>query len=289
MNYEILQDMEAFTQTMFNRIIGFQEKDHPAWDESLKFEQRIKNLPLHYLIFSNGDRDPQTHGPTVNHYYPLQWEMATLAAYTRAVSPVPIMLDVHARNGFTGSLLARENIRVIGYRDPGAKPNQIENFFDEEQYELRNGTIADVDFPVDVVFSNWMPSGNDITDDILRLRPKLVIYIYTQHKDEDNAQTQTGVEGAFGERLSENYRLVDEWTVTRQRDLLKEIWPDLTGSIEENRIVRVYADRPWHQLKLRAEVDPSKQYSWEYELLMTETAYQAKQEMRTRGFPVGQF
>ena len=49
-DFEPLRDMGTFTEDMFNRIISFQEKQHPAWNAELGFEQRILGLPLHYFI-----------------------------------------------------------------------------------------------------------------------------------------------------------------------------------------------------------------------------------------------
>ena len=54
--YEKLRDMEFFSEDMFNRIIEFQERLHPAWNSALPFAERIKGLPLHALVFSNPDR-----------------------------------------------------------------------------------------------------------------------------------------------------------------------------------------------------------------------------------------
>lgn len=285
MNFEILRNMEPFTQEMFNNIIGFQEKDHPAWKEELDFSQRIANLPLHYLIFSNPDRNPETQGPTVAHYYPLREEMLMLSRYAKAVSDKPVVLDAHARNGFIGSLLAREGMQVIGVRDERDKPNQIQNFFDEQCYRFADTSLENINLPVDVVFSSWMPSETDITEQIIRLNPKLVVYVFTQHENDDRSIPQTGKEGAFGENLPENYRLIDEWNVTRPKDLLHEIWPDLTGNIEETRCVRILANEGYHDLAIDDNLTLDELYAWEHELQMAETALEAKRQMMERGFP----
>lgn len=286
MNFEILRNMESFTQKMFNNIIGFQERDHPAWDESRPFEERIKAIPLHYLVFSNADRNPETHGPTICHYYPLHYEMAKIAAYAKRVSDQPVILDAHARNGFVGSLLAQEDVNVIGMRDPEEKPNQIENFYDADKYQIREGTIKDVDFPVDVVFSSWMPREADISNDIIRLNPKLVIYIHTNHINEHDGKPQTGTPISFGDGLPANFQLIEEWAVTRQKDLFHEVWPDLTGNIEETRYVKIFANEPHHQLLINDEELNVSGYDWEEDLLMAETAITAKNQMKQRGFPV---
>ncbi len=284
MNPQLLRKMEAFTQAMFDRIIGFQEKDAACWDEAKPFEQRIAELPLHYLIFSNPDRNPASHGPTVNHYYPLRWEMRTLANYARLLAPYPRVLDVHGRNGFIGSLLAREGVSVLGLVDPDDKPNQIENFYDAEVYQRQTGRLSDYAGAVDLLLSSWMPSGDDISADVLRLKPGLVVYIYTDHDDADSGQRQTGSDGAFGENLTDEYRLLDSWQVVRQRDLLKEVWPDLTGNIEEVRQVRIYAHDSVPEIQPQ-RVEEGEGYAWEEDLLMAENALEAKREMQARGFP----
>lgn len=285
MNFEILRDMEPFTQAMFNNIIGFQEKDHPAWNEDLDFAERIADLPLHYLIFSNPDRNPETQGPTVAHYYPLREEMLMLSRYAKAVADKPVVLDVHARNGFIGSLLAQEGLQVVGVRDENEKPNQIQNFFDKKQYRFADASLEHIDLPVDVVFSSWMPSETDISEHIIRLNPKLVVYVFTQHENDDGSIPQTGKEGAFGENLPENYRLIDEWNVTRPKNLLNEIWPDLTGNIEETRCVRILANEGYHDLTVDDNITLDELYAWEHELQMAETALEAKRQMMERGFP----
>ena len=282
MNFEILRNMESFTEQMFNNIIGFQEKDNPAWDSTLDFTQRIAQIPLHYLVFSNADRNPETHGPTINHYYPLQYEMAKIAAYAKQLGDNSVVLDVHARNGFVGSLLAREGVKVIGMQSPDEKPNQIEAFYDPQVYELKSGEISDVDFPVDVVFSSWMPSGEDISNEIIRLNPKLVVYIHTKHKSENNSEPQTGTDDSFGTNLPDNYLLIEEWAVTRPENLFKEIWPDLTGNPEETRYVKIFANQPHHDISVDESGLNVTGYPWEETLLMAETARTAKEEMKQR-------
>ncbi|MDX1810733.1 MAG: hypothetical protein R3240_02200 [Gammaproteobacteria bacterium] len=286
MNFEILRNMEPFTEQMFNNIISFQERDHPTWDEKLSFEERIRNIPLHYLVFSNADRNPATHGPTISHYYPLQYEMAKIAALAKKVSEQPVVLDAHARNGFIGSLLAREGVKVVGMQSDQEKPNQIENFHDANRYEMRKGHIGDVDFDVDVVFSSWMPSGENISADINRLKPKLVVFVHTDHVNEQDNARQTGSDRSFGEDLHEDYQLIEEWAVTRPRDLFNEIWPDLTGNLEETRRVKIFASQPFHSIAVDDDELNIQGYSWEDELLMAETARAAKEQMKQQGFPV---
>ena len=139
--FEKLRDMEAFTEAMFNRIFEFQQKLHPAWNSELPFDERIKNLPLHYLVFSTADRDPKLFGPTVAPYYPLREEMRKIAWYARQVAQQPLVCDICCGNGFIGSLLGHEGIKVTGTRDPQERPNQIADFYDPACYEIHNSKL----------------------------------------------------------------------------------------------------------------------------------------------------
>ena len=151
-----LKNMESFTNEMFNRIISFQEKEHPAWNDALDFDARITGLPLHNLIFSNPDRDPKLFGPTVAAYYPLREEIQKLAAYARQLSASPRVYDWFPGNGFIGSLLAREGLSVLGVKDNNVKDNQIASFYDKGCYQFcqRN----DLDDHCEVILASWMPS-----------------------------------------------------------------------------------------------------------------------------------
>lgn len=282
--FEPLKKMNSFTEDMFNRIIAFQEKEHPAWIEPLAFEERIKDLPLHYLIFSNGDRDPEHYAATVSPYYPLHHEILTLVHYMRQVSLQPDVLDLHGGNGFFGSLIAREGIQVTGLREADLKPNQIENFFDPERYTLIQGTPGNLAPDYDVIVSNWMPSNRNYTPTIVALKPKMIIYIYTEHTDEITGFRQTGTDEAF--EPGSPYKLVDEWSVERPQNLLKDIWPDLTGNIQETRRVRVFVHEDYSMIKKYRHNGSTEPYDWEKELEMALLAHKAKDMVRSKGFPV---
>ncbi len=281
MSFEKLRDMDTFTDAMFNRIVAFQERKHPAWDQSLPFDERIRDLPLHYLIFSNADRDPARYRQTVAPYYPLSDEIRRIAGYVRLVADAAVVADMHGGNGFIGSLIGREGAKVIGVRDPSAKPNQIEDFYDPACYAVRQTTIAGIDFAFDVAFSSWMPAGVNQTPDIVKHRPKLIVFVFTDHVDNDG-KPQTGVPAAFT-HLPEQYRMIEEWSITRPRNILHDIWPDLTPSLEEIRHTRIYADAPYHAICLPDEQSPGGSYDWESELEMALLALQAKHSLRATG------
>lgn len=281
-HFEPLRNMEAFSEDMFNRIIAFQERQHPAWKSELSFTQRIEGLPLHYLIFSSPDRDPARFGATVAPFIPLRDEMRKIALYARQVAEQPVVCDLHAGNGFVGSLLARENLKVIGVREPAAKPNQIQYFYDRERYEFRDIAIENIDFTFDVAFSAWMPAGRNYTPVIVKHRPKLIVFIHTKHANEQTGAPQTGTPEAFTE-LPAGYALIHEWGMTRPKDILHEVWPDLTASIEETRYVKIYADEGYHHIDVPDPLPPAQPYDWEYELDMALLALQAKEHLRAQG------
>ncbi len=284
-HFEKLRDMEAFSDAMFNRIVAFQERLHPAWDSARPFAERIADLPLHALVFSNPDRDPATHAHTIAPFYPLREELRQIAHCARQVAEQPVVCDFHSRNGFLGSLLGREGVSVIGIHDPADKPNQIPDFYDEAVFTRSAADYQNVDFAFDVAFSAWMPAGLNRTPDIVQYRPKLIVFFHTDHVDESTGRPQTGTMDAFRE-LPAHYRLVAAWSLTRPRDLFHEIWPDLTPSIEETRHVKIYADEPYHGIDVGAELPAVEPYDWEQELDMTLTALEAKAYMRDKGFPV---
>ncbi|NOY73938.1 MAG: hypothetical protein GXP14_16480 [Gammaproteobacteria bacterium] len=275
-----LQDMETFTEELFNRIFSFQEKTTPAWDESKSFDERIKKLPLHYLVFSNGDRDPAINGPTINHYYPLREEIRTLVHIAKQISKQPVILDVHPGNGFVGSLMAREGVTVIGARTPDSKPNQIKNFFDPDFYDMREQPVANIESEFDIVFSSWMPAGQNHTPAMVKHKPKLIIYTYTDQLDEQNNRI-CGTEAAFNQ-LPDNYRLAAQWDVTRPADLFKLAWPDLTANLEEVRKTKIYADHSCPDLDLSG-LQAATPYDWEEELNMALLVREAKAALEQQG------
>lgn len=281
MNFEMLRQMESFSEEMLNRIIAFQSKEHPVWDTARPFDERIAGLALHDLVFSHPQRDPAHFGPSIAHFYPRREEIWRLAQYARAVAADPLICDAHARNGFIGSLVAREGVRVTGLRDPASKPNQIADLYDARHYTLRRGTLRDLDITPDVVLSAWMPAGENHTPAIVARRPKLAVFIYTDHVDA-SGQRQTGTADAF-DAMPTDYRLIDEWRETRPVNLFRDVWPDLTGNIEETRIVRVYADAPHHALTRPQPSAPLRHYDWEVDLDMALLAHEAKRFLEKKG------
>ncbi len=282
MNFEMLRQMESFSEEMLNRIIAFQSKEHAVWDPRRPFSERIAGLALHDLVFSHPQRDPAQFGPSITHFYPRREEMWRLAQYARAVANDPLVCDLHARNGFIGSLLAREGVRAVGVRDSTTKPNQIPDLYDAQCYAISTRGLENLDTAPDVVLSAWMPAGENFTPRITARRPKLIVFIFTEHIDPLTGRRQTGTADAF-DALPPHYRTVDEWRETRPANLFQEIWPDLTGNIEETRIVRVVADEPYHGLRRPQPVAPLQHYDWENDLDMALLAHEAKRYLQNKG------
>jgi len=294
-NFEPLREMESFTKDMFNRIIDFQEKEHHAWNANLSFNARIKELPLHNLVFSNPDRNPTTHSATVAAYFPLREEMQKLAFYVRQLADKPVVCDIYPGNGFIGSLLGREiaagssstetdATEVIGLANnlSDIKPNQIESFFDAEHFAYRPEPFNELNF--DAALVSWPPANSNPSTELVLRETKLIIYIFTQHVDEKTQQRQTGSDEMLT-ALADNYRLVDSWDVTRPKDILHDIWPDMTPSIAETRHVHIYAHNSVGELQSPQALAPVQSYDWEKDLQMALLALQAKQEVQGRGFP----
>lgn len=277
--------MGTFTEDMFNRIIAFQEKEHPAWNSTLAFEERIKGLPLHNLIFSNPDRDPTTFGPTVAPYFPLREEIQKIACYVKQLSQLtstaPEMCDLFPGNGFIGSLIGREGIHVTGIKNIADKPNQIESFSDNSCFNYTDDPVDKL--PCNSVLVSWPPAESNPSQELIKSEPKLIIYIFTNHIDENTNKRQTGCKEML-EMLSNDYHLIDHWESHRPKDILHDIWPDMTPSVEETRQVHIYAHSSIEGIEPVKTLPPSQPYDWEKDLQMALLALQAKQEVQARGF-----
>jgi hypothetical protein len=280
--YEPLRNMESFTEDMFNHIIAFQEKTHYAWNNNLSFDARIKNLPLHNLIFSNPDRDPTKFSATVAPFYPLREEMQKIAFYAKQLADKPVVCDLYPGNGFIGSLLGREGVDVVGQQTQDSMPNQIESFFDAEHFRYSNEPLAQLQF--DAALVAWPPSDSNPSETLAARKTKMIVYVFTDHVDPNTQQRQTGSEAMLS-TLNEDYRLLDNWDVVRPTNILHEIWPDMTPSIEETRHVHIYLHNSVEDLQPAQALPPMQGYDWEKDLHMALLALEAKQEVQSRGFP----
>ena len=277
-----LRDMESFTEDMFNRIIAFQEQEHPAWNEQLSFEERITGLPLHNFIFSNPNRDPTKSGPTLAHYYPLKKELERLAHYIRQTGDDARVCDIYPGNGIIGSLLGREGIEIFGIKRDDVLPCQIAEFYDNNCYQFVAGNLEEANF--NTAFASWMPSGINLTPQLIQKNPDLIIYIFTDHIDPATNKRQVGSEQMLSD-LNDDYRLVDNWSITRTKDILHEIWPDMTPSIEETRHTHIYASKSVADIQAYTiDTETKYAYDWEKDLVLTNLAHEAKDLVKSRQF-----
>lgn len=276
MDFERLKEMGPFSDGMLNRIISFQEKQHPAWQQEAGFSERIKDLPLHALVFSNPDRNPETHRHTVAPFYPLRSELRRIAAFIKKIGDNTRTVEFECGNGFVASLLGREGVKIEGVRGKHYKPNQLEDFYDSEVFTLIDGDVEQVD----VALSIWMPSSVNLTPTMLASQPKLIVYMYSDHVHE--GLSQTGVPEAFND-LPANYKLIEEWSITRPTNLFHEIWPDLTPSMEETRHTRIYASTDYFDITVDDDEEIVDGYDWEKELEMALLGHEAKQFLKAKG------
>jgi SAM-dependent methyltransferase len=240
----------------------FQAHRHTAWDESVSFGDRISDLPLYALEFNNPDRDGDRQGPTVAHYSPARREIVALAKLCRALGQNVAVLDVGCGNGFIGSLLAREGVRVIGIDDDSWKPPQIATFFDADTYERRApcslGQFAE---PFDVALCSWMVPGTNLTRAILTRRPSLVIHVYSSDRHEDGSIT-TGSAEAYD--CPPDYAPIGRWTVVTPHNFFAKLgFP--TGTPRKTRLVEAWRRQDVQDLELKPPELLSEEYSWQIE------------------------
>jgi len=285
--FNALKDMQQFTEDMFNRIIDFQEKKHVAWDESAPFSQRIDKLPLHYFIFSNYDRDPVKQGPTLAHYYPLKKEMYKLAQYLHCAGCREV-IDYYPGNGLLGSLLGNAaQMPVIGLGFNNKKPSQIENFYDRQWFHMVSETRNYSPGAATGYFVSWTPSGCNPVPEIVKHKPRLIIFVGSQHINAETGECQVGISNMLDDLP--DYQLWDSWEIVRPENLLHKIWPDMTQNIEEVRQVHVFAANEIDLKQTRNE-EPSSQnathsgYFWERELYMAELAAEAMDSLNRGTF-----
>ena len=168
-------------------------------------------------------------------------------------------------------------------QQPSVKPNQIESFSDSSCFSIDDNPIEKRS--CNAVLISWPPAEVNPSQQVIGLQPKLIIYVFTNHVDETTGVRQTGSKDMLT-TLANDYRLVDQWEVHRPKDLLHEIWPDMTPSIEETRQVHIYAHSSLIKFTAVQSLPPAQPYDWEIDLQMALLALQAKQEVQSRGFPV---
>jgi hypothetical protein len=229
----------VFLRNFLERVVAFQEHRLRAWDESATFYDRIADLPLYALEFNNCDRNPKKHGPTIAHYSPARREVRALVKLCNKLGPDITVVDVGCGNGFVGSLLAREGVRVIGIDDLSWNAPQIASFYDPEVYELKAPCCFDeYSGPCDVALCSWQVPGVNLTEQILSRHPRLVIHIYSPDLQSDGTPT-TGSKAAY--QIPSDYRRIGQWGVVSPPNFFHGIDARYTRNGRTTRVVECWA------------------------------------------------
>lgn len=255
----------AFIRSMLEQIDEFQYRRHLAWNERAPFGERIERLPLYFLEFNNHDRDKSRHGPTIAHYSPARRELRALARFCQSLVPHPTVLDVGCGNGFIGSLLAREGVRVIGIDDYSWPPPQIGRFSDADRYELHAPcSLADYTAGYDIALCSWMVPGGNLTEAILANYPSAVIHIFSTDRYRDG-KLITGTEAAY--RCPEDYKVAGGWDVSMPADYFAAIVPELMRmhNLPKKRSVEVWVRKDLSGVPLEMPQPLMDEYAWQKE------------------------
>jgi hypothetical protein len=248
---------------MLYRIAEFQSRRHPAWDENLSFSRRIEDLPLYALEFNNPDRDRETDGPTIAHYSPARAEIACIANLCTQLDPRATLLDIGCGNGFIGSLIAREGIRTVGIDNWIWRRPQIRSFYDPECYELRAPCdLEAVTEKFDAALCSWMVPNANLTGEVVRLQPTLIIHVMSPDFGDDGSPT-TGCNAAY--ELPAGYRNLARWVAATPADYFHALDPCLTRNGVQLRIVEIWARQDGPKITFPGLTEELDEYPWEKE------------------------
>ena len=259
-------DTAASVRRMLGNILRFQSYDHPAWDQQASFGTRIKDLPLYFLEFNHTGKDKDTQSVTVTHYAPRRAEMMALAHLIRSCGDNLQVCDIGCGNGFLGSLLAREGVKVFGIDDRSYKQPQIPNFFDSECYRVIETSLADLDIPFDVALCAWIEPNANLTPLIVDTKPALIIHILSPDRQTDGTPT-TGTQSAY--TRPEDYYPVAAWRTELPQDYFLPLTRIVSANLESNSrktgSVFIYARRDIRPLTFVSPRSFSDWYDWDHE------------------------
>jgi len=248
------------------RIIEFERKIHPAWDEMKDFGTRISNLPLYFLEINHHEKDNQTQSVTITHYVPCKKEMVALAKTIQSFDDNFVVCDIGCGNGFLGSLLAREKVNVFGIDNRSYRQPQIYSFYDNQCYNILTSNLSDEDVNFDVAFCSWMTPGLNLTPLIVEKDPKLIIHIFSPDRQPDGSQT-TGTLEAY--LPPPNYTFLAGWNSFMPKDffLPLRIKTGLNLAVSQQKIMAVviYAHRDLKRVETISPSDLSEYYDWDLE------------------------
>lgn len=252
-------------ETIYQNIIQFDKKNHPAWNKNLEFSLRIQNLPLYFLIFNHCSRDSKTQSVTISHYVPCRNEMIALSRIIKEYSNNFIVCDIGCGNGFLGSLLAREGLNVFGIDDRSYKQPQNKTFYDKKCYNIINTSLFELSVPFDVAFCSWMQPNINLTPKILNKNPKILIHIFSPDI-RNNGTPTTGTNIAY--ECPRNYLLLCEWKSDIPKNYFSPIKTkniDLCNNVFMRNRVRIYVHKDLDLIPNVSPQDFEENYDWDIE------------------------
>lgn len=248
---------------MRDRVALFQQHCHPVWNSNAPFDSRITRLPLYALEFNNYDRDKQRNGPTIAHYSPARRELVAIASMCQSLGPDVTVLDIGCGNGFIGSLLAREAVRVIGIDDLSWKPPQIRELYDSNAYELRVPcSLSDFRDTFQVALCSWMVPDANLTTEILARGPALVIHIFSLDCSADGLAI-TGSNEAY--RCQSPYVVLGRWGVVTPGDYFAALDCSFSANNRKLRVVEVWKRKDAPDVSFPELNVVDEEYDWELE------------------------
>ena len=248
------------------RIVSFEQKTHPAWDVRKRFNIRIKDMPLYFLLVNHFEKDNKVQSVTVTHYVPCRSEMMALAEIVKFYGNDLQTCDIGCGNGFLGSLLAREGLNVLGIDDRLHSQPQIPIFMDEDCYSFKERKLQDPDVTFDVGFCSWMNSKLNLTSQILEKNPMMIIHIFSSDRQNDGTPT-TGVPDAY--YPPDNYQFLIGWETILPSDFFKPIRDMTHLQLIENQewinLVFVYVRKDLKLIQPNTPLDFKGHYDWDIE------------------------
>lgn len=155
----------------------------------------------------------------------------------------PSILEIGAGAGLLSFLLAQTERAFVTAVDPDVE-TLLGQSKDSSPYEHKNlqlfpGTSRDAlkvfkDDPPDLIISSWMPRNVNLTGDIVKLKPKAIVYIYANDSYYEDIVEQKSIE--IGKRFipKRGYRRALTWQGTELSDVIS--WWEYVNSEKEDVI-----------------------------------------------------
>lgn len=230
--------------------------------------------------------DASWKGPL--HWLPRKQEINRFVQVAEAVSPTqPRILEIGAGSGLLSFLLAQTDRLQVVAMDPNAEGLLLEDNkyntsppYNHPRLELLPGNskasvLAFRQNPPDLIVSSWMPEDINFTQDVVKLHPKAIIYIY----DLDYEYKQVMKEDMrYSTRFTpkKGYRRAFSWQNVGMNEVLKW-WQFVNSERDNKKELLVTEEKPEFfndgviEIHLRDDIadfpindsDSSEKYLWE--------------------------